>query len=289
MKKHLSALYFFLIVVLTLTGCTTVKEEPRLEARCGIYKLDDETVERYNAIYPPVFTEPPDVILDNMAYGMPTNASIVIDRIGFANGYSHERRQPIWVSYRITPEEATNRVVKRTGDFRSDPLTAPSTVTPADYKRTGYDRGHIAPAADMAWDRTAMHNSFYMSNMSPQVPMFNRGIWRLLEEWVRETAAKDGPLFVYTGPIFAPNGEAHYINNIEVPIAYYKVILAEREPRKMIGFVLNNEPSDHSLSTFCCTVDEVESKTGVDFFSSLPQEVQDDLEGRVDLQLWRFQ
>ena len=75
---------------------------------------------------------------------------------------------------------------KRKNDFRIDPVVKTVSATPADYRNSGYDRGHLCPAGDMAFSEIAMSESFYMSNISPQVPSFNRGIWKTLEQKVRD-------------------------------------------------------------------------------------------------------
>lgn len=271
-------------LVLFTTGCATNDSS-------SSFLVDTESFTPPDTIVRPITYDETDVgSTNNLKYGVPCRCDLLINRIGYANGYSFAKKQPYWVSYELTREKATTKACRRTNDFRPDPCV-PDAITPADYRRTGYDRGHIAPAADMSWDRRAMHNSFYMSNMSPQVPMFNRGIWRLLEEWVRETAISNETIFVYTGPIFATNEvpkKIGYPARVEVPDAYYKVILAESEPRKMIGFILKNEPSDHPLSQFACTVDQVEEATGMDFFTKLTWDVQTNLESKVELDKWHL-
>ena len=93
------------------------------------------------------------------------------------------------------------RAAKRGDDFRPDPAVPTGSATPQDYTRSGYDRGHLAPAADMSFSVKTMSESFYMSNMSPQAPQFNRGIWSKLEKQVRHFATKEKRIVVVTGPI----------------------------------------------------------------------------------------
>lgn len=229
-------------------------------------------------------------ITENTKYGYPCKTVSICQRKGYALGYSDKHKQPLWVSYELTRSQVVTRVCTRSDKFRPDPYftNSPSLL---DYKNSGYDRGHLAPAADMHWDPEAMHDSFYLSNMSPQVPGFNRGIWKQLEEWVRRTASNEVSVFVITGPIFYTN-RIHKaigkINKITVPDAYYKIIYDETPPVKMIGFILNNQPSTNSLDTFTCTVDDIEKVTGLDFFSLLNEDKEQKLESTVNTNDWSW-
>ena len=89
------------------------------------------------------------------------------------------------VSYKLTKAEVQNQVTKRKDNFRLDPVIKTGSAILADYKGSGYDRGHLAPAGDMAWSKKAMSESFFLTNMSPQVPGVHRGMWRILEEQIR--------------------------------------------------------------------------------------------------------
>lgn len=120
--------------------------------------------------------------------------------------------------------------IRRSNDFRADPLVPSGSATPEDYKHSGYDKGHMAPAADMGWSEITMSESFYMSNMSPQDPMCNRKVWADIENSTREFAKREGSTFIITGPIFSTNEVKKTIgtqNKVTVPDAYYKIIYAE--------------------------------------------------------------
>ena len=110
-----------------------------------------------------------------------------------------------------------------------------------DYKGSGYDRGHLAPAGDMKWSTTAMSESFYMSNMSPQEPSFNRGIWNRLESQVRRWAIDNGSVYIATGGVLTDGLKTLGSNSVSVPQYYFKVILDYQEPDiKGIGFIIPN-------------------------------------------------
>ena len=137
---------------------------------------------------------------DNLSYGVPGAADSIIEREGYALGYIEKHEQPAWVQYIMTGEEVSRRAAKRGDDFRPDPAVPTGSATPQDYTRSGYDRGHLAPAADMSFSGKTMSESFYMSNMSPQTPQFNRGIWSKLEKQVRHFATREKRIVVMTGP-----------------------------------------------------------------------------------------
>ena len=224
---------------------------------------------------------------DNLALGVPgSNGVQVVNRRGYALGFSLKHKQPLWVAYRLTAAEVTNAVVRRADQFAFDPQIVGGSVTLEDYRGSGYDRGHLAPAADMKWDAQAMQESFLLSNISPQVSPFNGGIWKKLEDWCRSLAVRRGCLWVVTGPVF-PEDEDHETigrSKVTVPKFFYKVVYDERAGR-MIGFIMPNRPNQN-IYKFALTVDEVEEATGLDFFSALPKDVQSKLEAECDTRKW---
>ena len=226
---------------------------------------------------------------DNLSYGVPGAADSIIEREGYALGYIEKHEQPAWVQYIMTAEEVSRRAAKRGDDFRPDPDVPTGSATPQDYTRSGYDRGHLAPAADMSFSAKTMSESFYMSNMSPQAPQFNRGIWSKLEKQVRHFATKEKRIVVVTGPILpAEKTITIGANKVTVPQYYYKVIYDTTPPEKMIGFVLPNKGSSADLRTFVVTIDRVEELTGLDFFSTVPQPKQEQLESTITVENWHW-
>lgn len=208
---------------------------------------------------------------------------------GFSLLYDEEHEQPQWVAYHLTQEKLYG-TTSRKDNFRPDPSIATGSATLADYRGSGYDRGHLIPAADQGWSAEAMSDSFYMSNMSPQEPQFNRGIWSTLEATVRNFADTEGEIYVVTGPILT-DGPYETIgkNEVSVPKHYYKVILDYAEPDfKAIGFVLPNEGSSERVESFATTVREVENLTNLDFFHLLPDELEESLETSFSIEDWQF-
>ena len=219
----------------------------------------------------------------------PIEGEAIISHTGYTLSYNEQYEVPSWVSYELTRDEVLG-AYDREDNFREDPLVPTGSATLADYKGSGYDRGHMAPAADFKWSAEAMSDTFYLSNMCPQDPSFNRGIWADLEAVVRTMAYDNSSVYVVTGPVLT-DGPYETIgkSKVAVPKRFYKVILDYTDPEiKAIGFVLPNEASDKALQHFAMSVDSVEEITGIDFFPSLPDEQEEIIEGSVNTALWNF-
>lgn len=149
----------------------------------------------------------------------------ITNHYGYTLLYNESHEQADWVAYELTASE-TDGPVDRKDDFRADPAIATGSAELSDYRYSGYDRGHLISAGDAQWLRKAMSATFFLSNMSPQEPSFNRGDWRKLEFYVRAWAKKNSELYVVTGPALK-QGIKDQIgsNQVSVPRYYYKVIL----------------------------------------------------------------
>ena len=141
-----------------------------------------------------------------------------------------------------------------------------------EYRGSGYSRGHMAPAMDMRWDKTAMSQCFYMTNMCPQDVKLNNDHWRVLEEKVHRWAKRDKRLMIYTGPIMGKNPKKIGKNkaDIAVPDAFFKVVYAPDQGRA-IAFIYSNKPCPGGISKYAVTVAEVERRTGLKFSSTIPK------------------
>jgi endonuclease G len=212
----------------------------------------------------------------------------VIKHLGYAFQYSEKHEQAFWVGYELTKKE-TEKAFERTDEFIPDPAVSTGTATVADYAKSGYDRGHLAPAADMGWSQQAMAESFYFSNMSPQEPGFNRGIWKNLEEQVRTWAKAYDSIYVVTGPVLKDGLVQLGPNGVSIPKYYYKVILDNTgDDAKAIGFLMPNQASKEPLEKFAVSVDQVEQETGIDFFNKLPDSRENAFEKEVCIPCWTW-
>lgn len=189
---------------------------------------------------------------------------------GFSLCYQEEYEQASWVAYELTAKETVS-ITSRTNKFISDPTIRSGSATQADYAGSGYDRGHLAPAADMGWSIQTMKESFYFSNMSPQLPSFNRGIWKKTEEQVRDWAREYGKLFVATGPVLEKGLPFIGPNKVAIPNYYYKALLrCNPSDTSAIGILIPHAASSLPITSFYICIDNLERTTGLDFFHHLP-------------------
>ena len=205
----------------------------------------------------------------------------LVRRVGYTLKYVEKYELPAWVAY-ILQQAQIDGKEERENQFMPDPAVRSGTAVSADYTRSGYDRGHMAPAADFKNSYQVMKETFYMSNICPQQPQFNRGIWLDLEKLVRAWAFKYKKIYVVTGPVLqAGLPTIGRLNKVAVPRQFYKVVLYVNPPYvKGIAFLMDNQPSDLSLTNFVVSIDKVESLTGVDFFPRLPDYIEDEVEAK---------
>lgn len=233
-----------------------------------------------------------DTITENHHYHLEIPAVVPTDTVivhtGFSLLYNEKYEQAKWVAYELTKVE-TYKVAERTNKFIIDPKVSTHTADNKDYKGSGYDKGHLAPAGDMSWSAQSMYESFYFSNISPQVPAFNRGIWKKLEELVRVWAIENEAIYIVTGPIIRNNPSTIGANQVAVPDYYFKVILDYTPPGiKGIGFILPNAGSEENLQHFALSIEEVERITGIDFFPLIPDEQEINIEKTLCISCWEW-
>lgn len=207
---------------------------------------------------------------------------------GFVVSFNSETHQPNYVAWELTGDEAESQTVSRkTGSFAPD-MEVEGCATLDDYRRSGYDRGHMAPAGDMKWDSEAMQSSFLLTNISPQAHELNQGSWRVLEEKCRDWAVRDSAIVIVCGPIFDSHPAAAIgQTGVAVPDRYFKVVLAPyANPPRAIGFVMPNGNVPGGIQKCAMPVDEVESITGYDFFHAFPDDVEERVESECNFPRW---
>jgi len=206
----------------------------------------------------------------------------------YSLGYNEDSEQPSWVAYELTREQLNKKRVKRTDYFSEDTEVLTQSSHHRDYIRSGYSRGHMVPAADRAFSSEAMEETFLMSNICPQKAACNGGVWRELEENVRDWARKYESLYIFSGPIlYQLEGQRiGKTSSVEVPDHFYKVLLNPK--MEAIGFIIPNDLSTRPLQDFMVTVDEVERKTGIDFLKDMvPGSSEEKVESRVNKDSWK--
>lgn len=248
-----------------------------------------------SVVLPPLYEPneqptPTETVVDTPLH-IPTyttaEAEYITHHTGFTVSFNPEHQIPNWVGYELTGEETRGKV-KRSNFFIPDPTLECCKAQTFDYSRSGYDRGHMAPAGDMRWDKRAMDECFFLSNICPQHPDLNQKRWNDLEIKIREWAVADSAIIIICGPLIG-NKPRKTIgkNKISVPDGFFKVVLSPyRKKPQAIGFLFENKKATDPLHTYVVSVDSIESLTGRDFFSGLPDSIENIIEAQTDLTYW---
>lgn len=212
--------------------------------------------------------------------------SQIVPYHGFTLSFNPRMHVPNWVAWELTADE-TDGTVSRENKFYCDEQVT-GCAESYDYNYSGYDRGHMCPAGDMKWSRESMHDSFSMANICPQQSALNTGAWKRLEENCRKWAKKHGSLIVICGPVLTDN-ITEYLGDtrVAVPKRFYKVLLnPNTSPMMGIGFIMNNGRVEGGMQQAAVSIDEVERVTGLDFFSELPDDIENEVERQCEFYKW---
>ena len=219
----------------------------------------------------------------------------VFRNTGFMVGYSELRGNPLWVIYALAPPSSHAPHLRRPSRFEQD-WRSLTRIGHDDYDHSGYDRGHMAPnhAISLLYGREGQLDTFRMTNIVPQKPDLNRELWERMEEAeVDRLAARFSRVWVYTGPIFEGSRERLSSSfRIEIPDAFYKIYAlpqADGHPRMLAFIVPQHVKGNEALSRFATTVDEVEKRTGLDFFPKLEPGLEPSVEASAEPEFWHLQ
>ncbi len=210
---------------------------------------------------------------------------------GFTLSYNKKHLVPNWVAWVLTSKRALG-TLKRKDNFQPDTTIKHGPIAQlSDYRLSGYDRGHMCPSADNKHSREAMEQSCLLSNICPQTPKNNAGDWAQLEDLCRKWAVAYDSIYIVCGPIIEKGEEYETIgdNKVTVPRQFFKVVLrwTGDDSAEAIGFIMNNDDSDRPIYTYAVTVDSVENRTGINFFSKLPKKVERRAEAQFDCSQWQ--
>lgn len=241
-------------------------------------------------------TAPPLVVNNNLTltkYKKPLvnhpSKIIIIDHKYFKIAYNPSKRLAQYVSYQLTASQLRIKSAKRSNKFISDPFlienNIPHVVT-TEYAKSGYDRGHLAPSADFAWDQDANNMTFLMSNMVPQLPGLNRDAWKKLEDQVRKWVCGEEKVTIITGPIFSSNLPA-LESGLEIPQRFFKVVIDETAPKKMIAFIYHQQDKGNVLLERVVPMTKVERATGIAFNIDFPDLDNENIRSPASLNDWR--
>jgi len=213
----------------------------------------------------------------------------IVQHIGYTVSYNHKTLLPNWVAYELTDEE-TRGELRGKESFQWDPDLKGVQPNREDYKNDQeWDRGHMAPKADMKWSTEAYEQSYYLTNICPQNRKFNAGDWAATERMGRRIAQQYGSVYIVCGPIVGDNvngslSEKHII----IPDKFFKAFLIKKEDNtySTLAFIMNNSPEKQNLKASSMSVNRLENLIGMDLFCNLPRKVQDDVEGNIVYKDW---
>jgi len=220
---------------------------------------------------------------------MPSSTTgILVTHNHFTLSYNEPYEQAEWVAYVLKREHLTQDN-RRRPYFMEDPKIPSKSADWRNYRGSGYDRGHLCPAGDRRFSEQAYNETFYTSNISPQNRDFNAGIWNLLEMQVRQWAKRYGEVVVVTGGILEEGLTEIGEEDVDVPGYYYKVVTrGGRDNLKAIAFLMPAKDSRAPIQRFVVSVDEIEKRTGINFFKELAPARQEDLEKKIETRDWKF-
>ena len=219
-----------------------------------------------------------------------TNEISFVKHTFYEIGYNTKYHLPAWTFYSLTKEHLALANLDRKGSFVKDPLLNSSQAKNKDYSASGFDKGHLVPCEDMSFSEQAMHETFYFSNCAPQTTELNRGEWKVLEELNRHWGKEYGEVIVISGPVFENNMRTLGEVKIPIPNSFYKIIIRhETQTYKAIGFILPNVTTQiNGIKDRVCSIDSIEKITGLDFFSELPDNLEEQFESVSSAKDWNF-
>lgn len=205
---------------------------------------------------------------------------------GFSVDFNPLLHVPNYVVWELTADKASG-TIKRKSDFHQD-ISVPGCPGLEDYRRSGFSRGHMAPAADMKWSEQAMFDSHSLANICPQDESVNNGVWGSIESMCRRWARTDSLVLIAAGPVLSDTLTRSIGSSaVAVPERFFKVVLApDAIPPRAIAFLVPNSPGKYRVEDCVVSVDEVEAATGYDFFPWLPDEIENEIESQSDLRQW---
>lgn len=217
-----------------------------------------------------------------------STTNTIVSHNYYTLSYNEKYEQAEWVAYTLKKEHLTYDDRKRPF-FIEDPKVKTKSADWRNYKRSGYDRGHLCPAGDRRFLKQAYDETFYTSNISPQDRKFNAGIWNRLEGQVRKWAKKYNEVFVITGGVLENGLVEIGDEDVAVPNRFFKIVAKGKgENITALGFLMQNTENKQSFTSFAVPIDYIEQETGIDFFKNLSDAEQEKLEKSVNTSDWKF-
>lgn len=208
----------------------------------------------------------------------------IVRHLGYTASYNHTTLCPDWVAWTLTAEEA-NGQMEGQYSFSRDPDVQFPKASREDYSGSGWDKGHMAPRADMKWSAKALEESFFFTNVCPQDHEMNSQAWRKIEELTRRLARRYGAVYVVCGPVYTDYRHGTIgAAGVQVPDAFFKALAVNTDKgMQTVGFLVDNDPQSFSPSHYAVSVDSVEVVIGRNLFPK----VDEAAESTYDLNVWK--
>lgn len=276
--QHTAVIAFATAMLMpTFYSCNTGKDEPKMPTTPETPVTPEEPL-------PEVTTPAHYEGLENVMIPFDLTSQIK-EYTGFTLSFNKDNRTPNYVAWELLGTEVSTEWPRKDNFWQDDDIL--ECTKHSDYTGSGYDRGHMCPAADQKWSEQAMIDCFVMANMCPQLHDLNAGAWEKLEEKERLWAKRDSAVMIIAGPIYTEGETFIEKSKIRVPDAFFKVLIAPYldEPRG-IAFVYPNMKCPGNMQDYATTIDDVEKMTGFDFFSALPDEIENKIESSYSFTDW---
>ncbi len=274
-----------LIIILLLVAAAAVAvfvREPRAELTVADPEATDQEVSQ---------AEKRKSILDYRKFEnvvMPAGISNTdIDYEGFHIAFNPDKHEPNYATWVLSADRIDGPYSRKDASFAPD-NDVEGSATLGDYRSSGYDRGHMVPAADMKWSQQAMADCHLLTNMCPQDKRLNSGAWATVEKNTRKWVQKHGTLVIVAGPVLTDKlTRTIGKSKIPVPERFFKAIIApDANPPLGIAFIMPNGYIDGGAQSTVASIDQVEAITGFDLFSALPDSIENEIESQNSLRIW---
>lgn len=286
-RQSVLSVFILILLASVISAYNSCKESHQSEQTAALTESAVSSEKQKEASTPSETA--PSVSADGLEIptGNPDVPSQILIREGYTVSYNKETKLPNWVAWHLTAERLKGKASRKSVEFEADPDVPSPKADDSDYYNSGYDRGHICPAADNKMSIDAMKQSFLFTNICPQAPNLNRGDWNEMEIACRNWAKEYGEIYIVSGPIlYKGNHKTIGKHKVTVPEAFFKVVLRLGNDPKAIGFIYKNEDGNRPKGDYVNTVDQVERITGIDFFPLLPDDIEAKVEAETDINDW---
>lgn len=277
--KNRRILMTVLVVVALLLSCRRTETQPSGQMSTFTRSQQSQQPQQSQG-----FQEPVDLTKQRVGRGV---SDKMLTRKAYVTSYNKQTKCPNWVAWTLTKAHTYGSIQRENERFEEDLDVAAPRATFQDFYNSRYDRGHMCPAGDNKWDEEAMKQSFLLTNICPQNHGLNKEDWNDLEIQCRTWARRFGELTIVCGPLFEDENPRQIgRNRVTVPSGFFKVVCRMQPTPAAVGFIFTNDGHRQPWRQQTVSVDDVEQRTGFNFFHMLPDDVEDAVEAVSTLEDW---